>query len=49
MNESERKIGLSLRAQADDDERSRLDEYQKRAASVSSGLENYLPRSSRGE
>jgi small subunit ribosomal protein S1 len=49
MNEGERKIGLSLKAQADDDEKSRLDEYQKRAAAASSGLEDYLPRPPRGE
>ena len=44
MNEGERKIGLSLRAQAEAEERSRLDEYQKRAASAASGLEDYLPK-----
>jgi small subunit ribosomal protein S1 len=44
MNEGERKIGLSLKAQADDEERTRLDEYQKRAAAASSGLEDYIPR-----
>ena len=38
MNEAERKIGLSLKAQADAEERSRLDEYQKRATAASSGL-----------
>jgi small subunit ribosomal protein S1 len=38
MNEAERKIGLSLKAQADAEERGRLDEYQKRATAVSSGL-----------
>ena len=44
MNEAERKIGLSLKAQADAQERTRLDEYQKRAAAASSGIEDYLPR-----
>ena len=38
MNEAERKIGLSMRAHAEAEERSRLDEYQKRAASFASGL-----------
>ncbi len=40
MNEAERKIGLSLKAQVDADERSRMDEYQKRAAAASSGLDD---------
>jgi small subunit ribosomal protein S1 len=44
MNEAERKIGLSLKALADTEERTRLDEYQRRAAAVSSSLEDYLPR-----
>ncbi|MCE0497794.1 MAG: 30S ribosomal protein S1, partial [Methylacidiphilales bacterium] len=49
MNEAERKIGLSLKAQADDEERTRLDDYQKRAAAASSSLEDYQPRTPRGE
>jgi small subunit ribosomal protein S1 len=44
MNEAERKIGLSLKAQADAEERNRLDEYQKRAVAASAGLEDILPR-----
>ena len=44
MNEAERKIGLSLKAFIEDEERGRLDEYQKRAAAASSVLEDYLPR-----
>jgi small subunit ribosomal protein S1 len=44
MNEAERKIGLSLKAQADVAERNRLDEYQKRAAAATAGLEDILPR-----
>jgi len=47
MNEGERKIGLSLKAQADADERSRMDEYQKRAAAASSGIEEGLGRRGR--
>jgi len=47
MNEGERKIGLSLKAQADEEERSRLDEYQKRAAAASSGMEDSLGRRGR--
>jgi small subunit ribosomal protein S1 len=44
MNEGERKIGLSLKAFMEAEERGRLDEYQKRAAAASSSLEDYLPR-----
>ena len=44
MNEAERKIGLSLKAFVDAEEKGRLDEYQKRATAASSGLEDYLPR-----
>lgn len=44
MNEAERKIGLSLKAFQEDEERGRLDEYQRRAAAATSGLEEYLPR-----
>jgi small subunit ribosomal protein S1 len=44
MNEAERKIGLSLKAFVDAEERIRLDEYQKRAAAATSNLEDYLPR-----
>lgn len=43
LSETERKIGLSLRAQAEAGERDRIDEYQKRAAAASSGLEEILP------
>lgn len=49
MNDAERKIGLSLKAQANAQERTRLDEYQKRAAAASSGLEEILPRSARNQ
>ncbi|MCU1325691.1 MAG: ribosomal protein [Bryobacterales bacterium] len=38
MNELERKIGLSMRAHAEAEERSRLDEYQKRTATIASDL-----------
>jgi small subunit ribosomal protein S1 len=44
MNEAERKIGLSLKAFAEAEEKGRLDEYQKRAAAASSSLEDFLPR-----
>jgi small subunit ribosomal protein S1 len=44
MNEAERKIGLSLKAFVEAEEKGRLDEYQKRAATASSSLEDFLPR-----
>jgi small subunit ribosomal protein S1 len=44
MNEAERKIGLSLKAFVEEEERGRLDEYRKRAAAATSSLEDYLPR-----
>jgi small subunit ribosomal protein S1 len=44
MNEAERKIGLSLKAFAEAEERGRLDEYQKRAAAASASLEDFLPQ-----
>jgi small subunit ribosomal protein S1 len=45
MNEAERKIGLSLRAQADAEEKTRLHEYQRQAAAASSSLsEGFVPR-----
>jgi small subunit ribosomal protein S1 len=47
MNEGERKIGLSLKAQADAEDRSRMDEYQKRAAAASSGIEDAQGRRDR--
>jgi len=48
MNEAERKTGLSLKAFADEEERGRLDEYQKRAAAASTSLEHHLQRRDRG-
>jgi small subunit ribosomal protein S1 len=47
MNEAERKIGLSLKAIAEAEERGRLDEYQKRAAAASASIEDFLPRRER--
>jgi small subunit ribosomal protein S1 len=44
MNETERKIGLSLKALVDADEGDRLGEYRKRAVAASSGIEEFLPR-----
>jgi len=44
MNEVERKIGLSIKALAEDAEKGRLDEYRKRAVAASTSLEGILPR-----
>ena len=41
MNEAERKIGLSVKALADEEERNRLESYSKSAAAASSGLEGF--------
>ncbi len=38
MNEEEKKIGLSLKAVVEDEERSRLDDYQRQAAAATSRL-----------
>ena len=42
MSEAEKKIGLSLRALADDDERNRLEDYQRQAAAATTTIEEVL-------
>jgi small subunit ribosomal protein S1 len=42
MSEAEKKIGLSLRAAADDDEKNRLEDYQRQAAAATSTIEEVL-------
>ncbi len=42
MNEADRKIGLSMKAIAADEEKSRFDDYQRRAAAATSDLEGAL-------
>lgn len=42
MTEAERKIGLSLKAMAVEQERGRLDSYQRKAAAATSGIEELL-------
>src|SRR5664280_1501464 len=42
MGEAEKKIGLSLRAVADDEEKSRLDDYQRQAAAATSTIEEVI-------
>ena len=42
MNEAEKKIGLSLRALADDEEKTRLDEYKRQAAAATMTIEEVM-------
>jgi small subunit ribosomal protein S1 len=42
MNEGERKIGLSLKALAADEERARFGDYQRKAAAATSGIEDFM-------
>jgi small subunit ribosomal protein S1 len=42
MSEAEKKIGLSLRAVANDEEKNRLDDYQRQAAAATSTIEEVL-------
>ena len=45
ISEPERKIGLSVKALADDEERNRLGAYQRQAAAATSEIGGILPRS----
>ena len=42
MNEAEKKIGLSLRALADDEEKTRLDDYKRQAAAATMTIEEVM-------
>jgi small subunit ribosomal protein S1 len=42
MSEAERKIGLSLRAVADDEEKTRLEDYQRQAAAATTTIEEVI-------
>jgi small subunit ribosomal protein S1 len=42
MNEAEKKIGLSLRAVAEDEEKSRLEDYQRQAAAATTTIEEVM-------
>ena len=42
MNEAEKKIGLSLRALAHDEERTRLEDYQRQAAAATLTIEEVM-------
>jgi small subunit ribosomal protein S1 len=48
MSEAEKKIGLSLRAVADDEEKNRLDDYQRQAAAATSTIEEVMSLKDRG-
>ncbi len=49
MNEPEKKIGLSLRAVAEDEEKNRLEEYQRQAAAVTTTIEEAIGSKERKE
>src|SRR4029077_11698233 len=42
MSEAEKKIGLSLRAVADDEEKTRLEDYQRQAAAATTTIEEVM-------
>jgi len=42
LNEAEKKIGLSVRALADDEERTRLEDYQRQAAAATMTIEEVM-------
>jgi small subunit ribosomal protein S1 len=49
MNEGEKKIGLSLRAVIDDEERTRLEDYQRQAAAATMTIEEVMNLRGKGE
>jgi small subunit ribosomal protein S1 len=49
LNEAEKKVGLSLRAVADDEERTRLEDYQRQAAAATSTIEEVINLRGKGE
>jgi small subunit ribosomal protein S1 len=49
MNEAEKKIGLSLRAVAEDEERTRLEDYQRQAAAATSTIEEAMNLRGKGD
>ncbi len=49
LNEAEKKIGLSLRAVADDEERTRLEDYQRQAAAATMTIEEAMNLKGQGE
>ncbi|HWR53152.1 MAG TPA: 30S ribosomal protein S1 [Bryobacteraceae bacterium] len=49
MSEAEKKIGLSVRALGEDEERNRLEEYQRRAAAATMTIEEVINLKGQGE
>jgi small subunit ribosomal protein S1 len=49
LNEAEKKIGLSMQAVADDEERTRLEDYQKQAAAATTTIEEAMNLKGQGE
>jgi small subunit ribosomal protein S1 len=49
MSEAEKKIGLSIRALGEDEERTRLEEYQRRAAAATLTIEEVINLKGQGE
>jgi len=49
MSEAEKKIGLSIRALGEDEERTRLEEYQRRAAAATMTIEEAINLKGHGE
>ena len=49
LNEGEKKIGLSIRALADDEERTRLEDYQRHAAAATMTIEEVMNIRAKGE
>ena len=49
MNEAEKRVGLSIRAVADDEERSRLEDYQRQAAAATTTIEEAINLKEHGE
>ena len=49
MSEAEKKIGLSIRALADDEERTRLEDYQRHAAAATMTIEEVMNTRGKGE
>ncbi|MGA3203314.1 MAG: 30S ribosomal protein S1 [Bryobacteraceae bacterium] len=49
MNENEKKIGLSLRAVAEDEERTRLEDYQRQAAAATMTIEEAMNIRGKGD
>ncbi len=49
MSEAEKRIGLSLRALADDEERTRLEDYQRQAAAATTTIEEVISLKDRGK